>query len=156
MPEFRSFDRADVARMSFTPRLVHRAGIFVIRRAYAESTSTAVRGRADSWAEYEPRLDAAGLAEFLGTSIDAVNQAIADSAVRYLVTADGFALIPASQFPSSDNSLVPLLGEVATLINPCRSDPAGPSVGGLAPQKEQAGRTPVEVLRSSEPRRSPE
>lgn len=48
----------------------------------------------NSWTVHELYSDTRGLAKYLGTTVDAVNQTIADGTVLYLLTADGEALMP--------------------------------------------------------------
>ena len=59
----------------------------------------------NSWTVHEPYSDTRGLAKYLGTTVDAVNQTIADGTVLYLLTADGEALMPR-------------LGEMTALMDP--------------------------------------
>lgn len=102
------------------------------------------------WAEYGDYFDTAGLAEFLGTTTDAVDRAIAAGEVLYLVESDGETLMPTSQFPGAEHGLVPRLGEMTARMDPARTDPAGVLIWALAPQKALSGRTPIEVLRSDD------
>lgn len=102
------------------------------------------------WAEYGAYFDADGLAEYLGTSVDAIRQAITAGAVLYLVTGDAQSIMPAAQFSDAKPDLVPRLSEMTKHMDPAREDPAGVLIWALAPQRALGGRTPIEVLRSSE------
>ncbi|MET4705868.1 hypothetical protein [Frigoribacterium sp. UYMn621] len=90
------------------------------------------------------------MAEYLGTTTDAVDQEIAAGGALYLRTSDGTALMQAAQFSDADSGLVPRLSELTFRMDPAGEDPEGVILWALTQQKAFHGGRPIEVLRSSD------